>query len=265
MDILTTYTEQPAISIIIPARNEEAYIAACISSVQAQQHLGAEVIVVDNGSEDRTAALAAALGARVVSEPIPGLPRAREAGRRAARGEILVYLDADTIIPPGYLRYVLSIFSCPTVLAASTAFRFYDGTWLMNGLIAVSFAFYKVLHTVKMTRTLFGGSFAVRQSAMEQIGGFNLALDFYGEDIELSLRLARFGEIAFLDRMQSHTSARRYVRQGVARTCGIYLWNHLLMLCGNRSYTPMRRMLLPQVRGSLLALLLVGVSFFKKS
>ena len=170
-------------------------------------------------------------------------------------GEILLYLDADTIIPPGYLAQLVALFDGSAVLAASTAFRFHDGTWLMNGVIAVNFAIYHGLHVLKLARFIFGGSFAVRQAAMQRIGGFNLALVFYGEDTDLSKRLARQGEIAFLRHPRSLTSARRYVRQGVARTCLLYFLNYLSMLVFNRTVTLPRRALLPRLRISLFTLL----------
>jgi glycosyltransferase involved in cell wall biosynthesis len=229
--VSTGEAQELSISIIIPARNEEHYLESCLRAVQAQQRAIHEMIVVDNGSTDGTARIATALGARVVSEPVRGLPRAREAGRRAASGALLVYLDADMIIPPDYLTTLAAFFRAhPMVLAASTPFRYYDGNWLTNSIIAAQFAIYKTLHVLQITRFIFGGSFAVRRETLAQIGGFNTAIEFYGEDTDLSKRLAKCGPVAFLDGVRSQTSARRYAQQGVLKTCLLYLWHYLLIL-----------------------------------
>src|SRR5215212_7682741 len=86
---------KPFVSVIIAALNEEAAIAKVIDSVP--RNLADEIIVVDNGSKDRTAEVAAAAGARVVKEPIPGYGRAFRAGLRsiAPKCEIVVFLDGD--------------------------------------------------------------------------------------------------------------------------------------------------------------------------
>ncbi len=88
----------PTVSVVIPCLNEEGSIGACVTAAitaLADAHLLGEVIVVDNASEDRSAELAAAAGAQVVSEPRRGYGSAYLAGFAAARGESVVMADAD--------------------------------------------------------------------------------------------------------------------------------------------------------------------------
>jgi glycosyltransferase involved in cell wall biosynthesis len=94
------------ISVVIPALDEEAAIGEVVRAVP--RHLVHEVIVVDNGSRDRTAAVAAAAGARVVHEPRRGYGAACLAGALAATGaDVLVFLDGDRSEDPGELPTVL--------------------------------------------------------------------------------------------------------------------------------------------------------------
>ena len=98
------------ISVVIPALNEEEPIAAVVHDCLATG-LPAEVVVVDNGSSDRTAVTAQAAGARVVSEPTPGYGRACAAGIRAlslpqSRDDIVVFLDGDGSDCPEFVKQV---------------------------------------------------------------------------------------------------------------------------------------------------------------
>ncbi len=94
--------DRTRISVVLPTRNEEAAVGKVLDEVHAALSGigGYEVLVVDTDSTDRTRDVAAARGARVVSEPRRGYGRAYKTGFREARGEILVALDADLSYPP---------------------------------------------------------------------------------------------------------------------------------------------------------------------
>jgi glycosyltransferase involved in cell wall biosynthesis len=101
-------TRRSRVSVVIPARNEEQYIQACITSVTNQDWSGAmlEAIVVDNASTDSTPDLvlalvgAGAIPITLVAEPEPGVGRAKNRGAAAARGDVLIFLDADSRMDP---------------------------------------------------------------------------------------------------------------------------------------------------------------------
>ncbi|MCG3149811.1 MAG: 4,4'-diaponeurosporenoate glycosyltransferase [Verrucomicrobiae bacterium] len=102
-----------SLTIIIPARNEEHNLPALLCSINAQASHPLEVLVVDDGSTDRTAAVARELGATVIaSQPLPdgwrGKTWACHQGAQAARGELLLFLDADTWFEPGGLAKILA-------------------------------------------------------------------------------------------------------------------------------------------------------------
>jgi glycosyltransferase involved in cell wall biosynthesis len=102
------------LSVVIPAYNEGSYLDASLTSLRQQDFSGSyEVIVLDNNSRDDTAAIASAHGARV-HEPRRGMCVARERGTRAARGEIVVSTDADTVHPADWLTRLDAQFSTMT-------------------------------------------------------------------------------------------------------------------------------------------------------
>ncbi|MBR5419910.1 MAG: glycosyltransferase family 2 protein [Lachnospiraceae bacterium] len=91
--------EKIEVSVILPCRNEESAVAACVKEARAflvQLGVEGEILVVDNASEDASARIAKESGARVIRQPLPGYGRALRAGIRAGRGEYLLMADCDT-------------------------------------------------------------------------------------------------------------------------------------------------------------------------
>src|SRR5438309_7584036 len=105
MTAIDTDSERPAVSVIIPARNEEACLADCLQSLVAQTGIAFEIIVVDDHSTDRTLQIAASFPqeqVRVIeAPPLPegwtGKNNAVTAGARQARGQWFLFTDADTV------------------------------------------------------------------------------------------------------------------------------------------------------------------------
>jgi glycosyltransferase involved in cell wall biosynthesis len=93
------------VSIVMPARDEAEFIADAIASVRAQTYPKWELLVVDDGSTDATAAIAADLGATVISQAPQGPAAARNAGLARAAGEYWTIFDADDLMPPDRLRH----------------------------------------------------------------------------------------------------------------------------------------------------------------
>ena len=213
-----------AVSFVVPARNEERYIRDCVDSLRGQDAcFSCEIVVVDNGSTDATAAVASEFGARVVREPKVGLANARLAGLAAATGEILIYVDADTRLPEMWSREVVGLFDAdPHLVAVSCGFTFYDGRRLDNiGNAVFRFLINRILSHVlrKAGRpgVLIGSAFAVRAGALRNVNGFNAAFQFYGEDTSLARELHALGDVRFVESLLVQTSARRYQQQGLLR------------------------------------------------
>lgn len=222
------------LSVIIPAYNEEAYLAACLRCASAELQANAErgpfeIIVVNNGSADRTAEIAAGFPrVRVVHEPRKGLTWARQCGLNEAKGEILAFIDADTRMPVGWLERMLDAYeSGNRVVCVSGPYVYYDLSGAKKALVRL----YWLLLAKPMywlTRYMaVGGNFAARKDALLRIGGFDTTISFYGEDTNIARRLSCAGNVVFDMRLVMETSARRLRAEGFISTGLRYALNFL--------------------------------------
>src|SRR5688572_19276995 len=112
-------TKPAMISVVIPARNEEEFLPATVRALNDQNYRNFEVIVVANGCRDRTAETAREWGCRVFELGDRGLGAARNLGGKQALGRILIFLDADTLLPRNALGTIAAKFkrshSCGTL------------------------------------------------------------------------------------------------------------------------------------------------------
>jgi glycosyltransferase involved in cell wall biosynthesis len=230
------------ISVIVCAHNEERFLATCLHSLLAQTRPPDEVLVVNNASTDGTRAVAAAVpGVRVVDEPRKGLVVARERGRLEARGQILVYVDADCRAPLTWLARVEARFSRrPNLLALSGNYRFYDWDW-WGRLLARTYdvtlglaTHVLVKHVLRIGVVFYGGNFAVRREALVDIGGFDTSIEFHGEDTNLGRRLFARGPVALCYDCYLYTSARRYIAMGRGAVFRLYVRNFVSELLYHR-------------------------------
>jgi glycosyltransferase involved in cell wall biosynthesis len=221
------------ISVIVCAYNEASYLPACLHSLFAQTRIPDQVIVVDNASTDGTAALARRMAdVEVVNEPRKGLVVAREAGRRHARGDVLVYLDADCRAPIWWLERIERRFASNATLVGLTGpYRFYD--WDVWGRLLVRTydvtlapaTQLLVSHLLHLGAVFYGGNFAARREALASIGGFDTTIEFHGEDTNIGRRLRAVGPVALCNECFLYTSARRYVAMGKRAVFRLYIRN----------------------------------------
>ena len=111
------------LSFVVPAYNEEAYLGSCLGSIVReieQTRYEAEIIVVNNASTDMTKAIASSYAfVTVVDEPRKGIVKARDAGYRAAKGDLIANIDADNMLPAGWLEKVVRSFRNGKLVALS--------------------------------------------------------------------------------------------------------------------------------------------------
>lgn len=232
------------LSLIIPAYNEELYLATCLDHAIAEltahaKHGEYEIIVVNNASTDRTAEVAARYReVRVVYEPIKGLTRARQKGLEAASGDILAFIDADTRMPAGWLIKVLDAYARRVnLVCVSGPYRYFD----LPGIKSLLVKFYW-LALAKPTfwftgYMAVGGNFAASKQALLRIGGFDTSIAFYGEDTNIARRLADEGRVYFDLGMVMETSARRLKEEGFITTAIRYVVNFMSEAIRNKPAT----------------------------
>jgi glycosyltransferase involved in cell wall biosynthesis len=235
------------ISFVIPAYNEELSIARCLESVERELSSGeydAEVIVVNNASTDRTHEIASSFDwVKVVDEREKGLVRARHAGFSASTGELIANIDADTILPAGWLSRVMNEFEkSEKLVALSGPFIYYDLPFYSRLLTKFFYAFGYLTHLfnhfiLRVGAMLQGGNFIVRRAALEKIGGYDTSIAFYGEDTDVARRLSSVGRVKWTFGLPIYASGRRLKHEGIV-TMGVrYSLNYLSVIFFGKPFT----------------------------
>jgi glycosyltransferase involved in cell wall biosynthesis len=232
------------ISVIVCAHNEVRYLPACVHAVLAQTRPPDQFLTIDNASTDGTGdAVRVIPGVRVVPVSRKGLVVAREAGRRAATGDVLVYTDADCRPPITWLERVERRFLADAGLVAlSGPYRYYDwdawGRLLMRAYDVTLAPATQLLvkHALGIGAVFYGGNFAVRRTALEAIGGFDTRIEFHGEDTNLGRRLLARGRVELRPECWVHTSARRFRAMGKSTVFRLYIRNFVAELLHHRPH-----------------------------
>lgn len=188
------------ISCIIPTLNEEDNIKNLISSIKNQilphDIKISEIIIVDNGSDDRTTMIASNMGATVYIKPHLTIGGLRNFGAEKATGEILLFLDADNILTESVINSLSRMILTKDMGAIGVQVRpYHENAW-------IPMTWYYHLSTKEPgyynKESIASGAFIIRKSVFFEVGGFNTALDV-GEDTELSRNIVKKGYKNILD------------------------------------------------------------------
>lgn len=215
------------LSIVIPTKNEEKYLPKLLASISKQSFTDYEVIVSDNDSGDRTREIAQTFGAKVVKGGLPGAGRNR--GAEAARGDIILFLDADAELPnEDFLADALAEFE-DRKLSMGAPVAITEG----NFLDKLFFRWWNYLvASLQFIKPLAGGwCIFVKKDLHQKLGGFNEKV-MLGEDSDYAQRGAKLGKFRFILNVKVKASPRRLKKEGYLKVAfqdigyGAYLLIH---------------------------------------
>jgi cellulose synthase/poly-beta-1,6-N-acetylglucosamine synthase-like glycosyltransferase/peptidoglycan/xylan/chitin deacetylase (PgdA/CDA1 family) len=213
------------VSVIVPAYNEEAGIRATLDSLAASRH-PIEIIVVDDGSTDATAAIVQQLidrpppgmpPLRLVRQPNSGKPVALNTGVAHARGDILILLDGDTVFEPDTIAWLVQPFADPGVGAVSGNAKVGNRTGILGRWQHIEYVVgfnldRRMYDLAGCMPTVPGAIGAFRRDALNRVGG--VSTDTLAEDTDLTMSVIRDGwKVVYEERAIAWTEAPASLRQ----------------------------------------------------
>lgn len=199
------------ISVVIPAFNEENYIGATLESVKRADTDGweIEILVIDGGSNDKTVEKAQKFGAKVVIIRHRGIGYARQKGIEHATGDVIIYTDADTIVPRNWITEHVKTLLLPNVVLSYGPFKIKDGSLLYKLFINYLqyYGWFVTHYLFKVTLSVGQNTAFWRKKAIEA-GGYDTNLGIM-EDIDFSQRISKLGKAIYHPYLLVYASGRR--------------------------------------------------------
>jgi glycosyltransferase involved in cell wall biosynthesis len=193
------------ISVVTPTWNEESWLPRLLECLKLMEDVE-EIVIADNNSIDNTVNVAKQYGCKVVSGGKPA--QARNSGAKIAQNDIIIFIDADTIVSSQVINAVKSHFSDPEVVGV----HFNTCPITKDRFILFCYAFlnwyFETLFKIGLTQGV-GSFIAVKKSAFEQVNGFNEEIAA-AEDIDFYRRLGKTGKVIFDSNNKVFVSARRF-------------------------------------------------------
>jgi glycosyltransferase involved in cell wall biosynthesis len=232
------------ISVIIPTLNEEKYIENCLISFKKQNFKDFEIIVSDGLSIDNTVKIAKKYADKVVSSKDKSIGDGRNKGAKIAKGKILLFVDADTIVKSDLLVKIKEVMKNKNVIGLTTkitskeklssfdfiAFKIYN--YFVRASLFLSF----------ITPQIPGVCLCIKKSIFDKIGGFNVNMKTC-EDLEFCERAKKYGKFLYLNDTFVKTSIRRMRNLGRLKFIThqfISLINYMLFKKGKINYGTVR-------------------------
>ena len=200
------------LSIIIPTFNEEEFLPRLLDSIKRQEVGNSEIIVADNDSKDRTVEIAKGYGARIVKGGLPAV--ARNNGARVARGEYLLFVDADTVMPDGFLKNLLKQFDEDFIDICIPVYRPIDSDKkIYKTLFELANSYLKLMEYIKPQGG--GACILVTRRLHRRIGGFDETRRT-SEDHDYIFRASEIGRFRVYNQFYIFVSVRRLEVEGLS-------------------------------------------------
>jgi O-antigen biosynthesis protein len=186
--------EWPKVSVVVCARNGAGTLRWCLQGVRGLDYPDYEVIVVDDGSSDGTAAIASECGYPAISTPNRGLSSARNTGLEAAGGEIVAYLDCDARPDRDWLRYLAAAFRATDHAGIGGPNLPPPDGWIADCVANAPGGPVHVLLSDREAEHIPGCNMAFRRQRLVETGGFDPRFRAAGDDVDICWRLQQRGE-----------------------------------------------------------------------
>jgi len=222
----------PTITVVVPVLNEERFLEQTLRSLRAQTFQEYELLVVDNGSTDRSREIAAELADRVVIEPRRGYLPAAHRGFSEARGELIVSADADTMYPRRWLERMVRALAREGTVAAYGPMGFRESWALLRPLEVAGYCVLAALSRLCGVPLCGGANLGIRRDAYFAVGGYPPLEERASPDFRLARALRTLGRVRFVPTMPCYTSNRRFVRAGWVRGAAMAFWYWLDVAMG---------------------------------
>lgn len=199
------------VSVVIPVKDDAVLLRRCLGALAAQTQPPVEIIVVDNGSADESAQVAADAGAQVVSQLTGTIPAAAATGLDAASGDILARLDADCVAPPDWIETIASAMGDASGITGGA--DFIDGPRPLRTPLAFIYlgAYFASVLPALGHLPLFGSNFAVTREAWRAVRrDVHRQDDMVHDDLDLSFHLGPQRRIRFVRAMSMGMSMRPF-------------------------------------------------------
>jgi glycosyltransferase involved in cell wall biosynthesis len=204
------------LSVIIPTKNEEKYLPKLLCSIKAQGIQDYEVIVADADSTDKTIEIAKDYGCKIIRGGMPAT--GRNQGAKYSKGDILVFIDADTMLPNNFFKYALREIETKNLdLVGTSYYPVPSQSKLKNFKYFIIYNIEnKVTRLTKETKNpqLPGCCVFVKKEIHDMIRGFDESL-IWGEDSDYAKKARGFGiRLKILDQQKIFVSTRRFEKEG---------------------------------------------------
>lgn len=203
--------KNPLISFVIPTINEGKWIEKTLKSIMKQTYKNYEIIVVDSYSQDNTVKLAKKYTHRIIQCDRKGPGFARNKGVKIANGEIIVFLDADTVLEPRFAEKISYTFLKNSIVICGPEIKTLEGNIIHSFLLKLFYIVTSFLIKINRT-TLSTVCLTCKKENFFKVNGFNEHL-ISCEDLDLSFRLGRTGKSKIIDSF-CFCSLRRWEKEG---------------------------------------------------
>lgn len=210
------------ISIIIPTLNEEDFLPGLLESIKKQSFGDYEIIIADAGSKDATLEIAKKYGCTVVPGGLPG--PGRNIGAKTAKGNILFFLDSDTLLPEGFLEKSMQEFTSRNLDIATFRLAHFPGGFL--SYIFLNIIYNNLIILAEKIKPYSAVGILIKKELFEKLNGYDETIRLT-EDYDLGRRAVKYGKYGVIRAGIILSSDRRFRKDGWVKTSAKYFLNEV--------------------------------------